>query len=179
MADVDHAILDDVAYIGLKNRGEYLRLYKCMENAADFETTLRAKLARSQTPKHAEQPNTKKKLREYLKTKTEALAKLFRYTIVTDFDNDHLLTVVDQGKYFVYFGAMTAALIHVACWLLIPMPDGHIDLTPESKPKIVFWVLHTSYAQELEALSDLEITPNANGAEEHVVLDLTDVQENP
>ena len=178
MGDVDDAILDDVAYIGLKNRGEYLRLYKCMENAAAFETILHEKLARSKTSTHEVKPNTKNKLREYLKIKTEALAKLFNYTIVTDFENDHLLTVAYQGKYFVYFGAMTATLIHVACWLLIPRRDGHIDLTSESKPKIVFWVLHTSYAQELEALSDLEMTPNANGGEDHPVLDLTDVPEN-
>ena len=84
MGDVDDAILDDVAYIGLKNHGEFLRLYKCMENAAAFETILHEKLARSKTSNHADTPNTKRKLRKYLKIKTEALAKLFNYTIVTD-----------------------------------------------------------------------------------------------
>jgi len=174
MADTQHAIQDEVAYIGLKNRGEHLRLYTCMQHAELFENSLYKKLARTKTPNHADKPNTKNELRKYLQDKVQLLANEFKYTVVTDFENDHLLRVFHDDKCFVYFGAMTKNLIHVACWLLIPMHDGEIDI--HAKPKIVFWVLHASYAQELEALSDLEMITTKIG-EEHKVLDLTDVTE--
>jgi hypothetical protein len=174
MADVGHAIQDEVAYIGLKNRGDHLRLHKCMEHAELFGNFLYEKLARTKTPNHDEKPNTKVELRKYLQEKVELLANEFKYTVVTDFAKDHLLRVFHQDKCFVYFGAMTENLIHVACWLLIPMHDGKID--KQAKPHIVFWVLHASYAQELEALSELELITTDQG-EQHAVLDLTDVRE--
>ena len=80
---------------------------------------------------------------------------------------------------FVYFGAMTAELIHVACWLRVPRIQSTDTLTGNPKvvvdtlnrPKIFFWVLHTSYAQELEALGEANEGVNMEAIKQH--LDLT------
>lgn len=148
------AVKDEVAYIGLKETDSHLQLYKCMMNTKDFQEPLNTKLTRLKTGTHDNVAGNKVALREYLKPILSNIAEHFGFTVVTDIDKDHLMTVQGKDALFVYFGAMTAKLIHVACWLQIPKSNGKIDQA--TNPKIFFWVLHTSYAQELEALGDLE-----------------------
>jgi hypothetical protein len=58
---------------------------------------------------------------------------------------------------------MTSQLVHVACWLRLQISGLKIDYT--AAPKIFFWVLHESYAQEIEALSELETMEKSNMVE--------------
>jgi hypothetical protein len=169
-------VQDQVSYIGLKDAGTHLQLYKCMTNYKAFEDALNAKLNRTKTAKHDNISNNKKELRTYLSTKVAALAQYLDFILVTDFDKDHLLTVPLQDVFFVYFGAMTKNLVHVACWLRLQKTNGKVDYA--KPPKIFFWVLHTSYAQELEELSTLESKPinNVPGGGDDVSKEL-DLQE--
>ena len=147
------AVEDNVAYIGLKDAGTHLQLYKCMKKHQEFEKGLHAKLGRAKQINHDENRNDKRILRDYLKTKLPRLQEYFGFTLVTDIEKDHLLTVRLNDGYFVYFGAMTTQLVHVACWLRLQISTKIDYSTP---PKIFFWVLHESYAQEIEALSEVE-----------------------
>ena len=152
---MDNHLQDAVAYIGWKETNELLRLYKWKEDKSiqDFNEKLHIKLSRSQRS-HPEQDITKKtNLRKYLNERVPPIVDFLKLTLVTNFDEDHLLTVRQTNAYFVYFGAMTKEYIHVACWLRIPLENKTI--AHGDSPKIFFWVLHTSYAQELEALGDL------------------------
>ena len=152
MADAD-AIADEVAYIGLKERADHLQLYASVQENG-FDAKVRAKLERTKTSSHAIEKK-KEKLRQYLEQKVPDIARILKLIVVTDFETDHLLTVQHENACSVYFGAITEEeLIHVACWLRIPMKQTTLIDTPH--PKILFWVLHTSYAQELEALGELE-----------------------
>ncbi len=158
------AVVDDnVAYIGLKDAGSHLQLYKCMIKHRGFEDGLQNKLARAKQSNHDENVHKKQNLREYLKQKLPKLEAYFGFTLVTDIENDHLLTVRVNDGYFVYFGAMTSQLVHVACWLRLQISEPNIDYT--KAPKIFFWVLHESYAQEIEALSELETMEKSNMVE--------------
>jgi hypothetical protein len=169
MANTQPTVQDDVAYIGLKEMDSHLQLYKCILDPKDFHEALFIKLNRKKTSTHDEITHNKQALRKYLKLKLDNITQNFGITLVTDIDHDHLLTVQDKDALFVYFGAMTAKLIHVACWLRIPKVDKKID---ESKnPKIFFWVLHTAYAQELEALGDFEDTGKDNSAYKKIDLE--------
>ena len=168
-------VQDQVSYIGLKDAGTHLQLYKCMTNYKAFEDALTGKLNRTKTAKHDNISNNKKELRDYLRTKVAALAQHLDFTLVTDFAKDHLLTVPLQDAFFVYFGAMTKNLVHVACWLRLQKTNSKVDYA--KPPKIFFWVLHTSYAQELEELSTLESKPtNVPGEGDDVSKEL-DLQE--
>jgi hypothetical protein len=146
-------IQDEVAYIGLKEREHHLQLYASTQEK-DFHDQVRQKLQRKK-PTSFDADKKKTKLRQYLQDKVPAIAASLKLTVVTDFETDHLLTVKRESTCFVYFGAMTQEeLIHVACWLRIPMTEGKVIDTVH--PQILFWVLHMSYAQELEALGELE-----------------------
>ena len=153
MADAD-AIADEVAYIGLKEGEKHLQLYASVQED-NFDKKVTEKLQRKK-PTSFDTDKKKKKLRQYLEQKVPDIARILKLIVVTDFKTDHLLTVKQENACFVYFGAITQEeLIHVACWLRIPMTkEKVIDTTPP--PQILFWVLHTSYAQELEALGELE-----------------------
>ena len=149
-------VRDDVAYIGLKEEYDHVLLYPCMQDQTkdDFNATLHEKLERQKRPSHAQEIAKNPNLRKYLLGKVQLIETELHLTMVTDFERDHLLTVNQQNALFVYFGAMTKALIHVACWLRIPKAAGKFD--GNALPQMFFWVLHTSYAQELEALGDLK-----------------------
>jgi hypothetical protein len=149
-----NAIKDGVAYIGWKESGPIMHLYKWKDEVAieDFQAELHKKLERKTRNQHAVDTTKKAVLRAYLNERVPPIAALLDITVVTDFKNDHLLTVKTHSAYFVYFGAMTKHFVHVACWLRIPLKNRAIDTI--DKPKIFFWVLHISYAQELEALGD-------------------------
>ena len=146
-------IQDEVAYIGLKEGDLHLQLYANIQEKG-FDAKVREKLERKKTNSF-DTDQMKPKLRQYLEEKVPAIATLLKLIVVTDFKTDHLLTVQQGNAWFVYFGAITQhELIHVACWLKIPMKTKEIDTA--TTPQIFFWVLHMSYAQELEALGDLE-----------------------
>ena len=150
----DDVIRDDVDYTAMKEEDDHVHLYACMLNAAEFKQALDQKLKRGKRTSH-DSEMSKQKLREYLTAHVPKIAAALNFTVVTDFKRDHLLTV--KGKktnvIFVYFGAMNEQLIYVACWLRIErQADKQID--KDHKPNIFFWVLHMSYAQELQALGD-------------------------
>jgi hypothetical protein len=171
MARVD-AIKDGVAYIGWKESGPIMHLYKWKDESAidDFQEQLHKKLERRRRNQHDEDTTKKAVLRAYLNERVPPIATLLDITVVTDFKNDHLLTVKTHSAYFVYFGAMTKHFVHVACWLRIPLKHGAIDNI--DKPKIFFWVLHISYAQELEALGDYT-KPGINMRQVRELLDVS------
>ncbi len=91
---------DNVAYIGLKDAGTHLQLYKCMSKHRAFENGLHAKLARARQTNHDENVNKKQTLRDYLKHKLPKLETYFGFTLVTDIEKDHLLTVRVNDGYF-------------------------------------------------------------------------------
>ena len=151
MGDVD-VIQDDVDYTSMKEDDDNVHLYACMLDATEFNKAVDEKLQRDKRTTHATD-RTKPKLRTYLSKHVPKIAKALNFTVVTDFQTDHLLTVKhkDPKVIFVYFGAMNKELIHVACWLRIERnADNKID--ENHNPNIFFWVLHMSYAQELQAL---------------------------
>ena len=151
----NHELKDGVAYIGWKETNTIVQLYKWtdIEAIKDFDQKLMRKLKRPKRTEHDDDTMSKPKMREYLQDRVPSIAQSLNLTLVTDFARDHLLTVKRDDAYFVYFGAMTKDYIHVACWLRVPLKHNTIDNA--EAPKIFFWVLHTSYAQELEALGDL------------------------
>ena len=151
MGDVD-VIQDDVDYTSMKEGDDHVNLYACMLDARDFNKAVDEKLQRDKRTTH-DTDRPKSKLRIYLSKHVPKIAEALNFTVVTDFQTDHLLTVKHKAKnvIFVYFGAMNKELIHVACWLRIERnADNKID--ENHKPNIFFWVLHMSYAQELQAL---------------------------
>jgi hypothetical protein len=171
-----HAVKEEVAYIGWKEKGDIMQLYTWRHEPAiqEFQAALHQKLERTRrkNPDAETDIKKKRKLREYLVKRVPLIAAELHVTVVTDFDKDHLLTVKANGAYFVYFGAMTKGYVHVACWLRIPLKYETID--EEVHPKIFFWVLHTSYAQELEALGDISKQGNIDMLKVRPLLDLTD-----
>ena len=170
-----HAVKEEVAYIGWKEKGDIMQLYTWRHEPAiqEFQAALHQKLERTRrkNPDAEADIKKKRKLREYLVKRVPLIAAELHVTVVTDFDKDHLLTVKANGAYFVYFGAMTKGYVHVACWLRIPLKHGTIDET--CNPKIFFWVLHISYTQELEALGEI----SKPGIDMKAVLRLLDVSE--
>ena len=165
-------ILDDVSYIGLTETDEHLKLYTCMQNAVEFRKSVLQKLKRSKRTNHANEIK-KSKMRAYLMYKVPEIVRCLNLTLVTNVLEDHLLTVRRDDAWFVYFGAMTAEFIHVACWLRVPRKnDGNINENDGIHPKTFFWVLHTSYAQELEALGEANEGIDVDTVKKH--LDLTD-----
>ena len=169
MADAD-AIADEVAYIGLKEGEHHLQLYASVQENG-FDAKVRVKLERKKTSSHATEKK-KEKLRQYLEQKVPDIARILKLIVVTDFKTDHLLTVKQENACFVYFGAITQEeLIHVACWLRIPTTQENV-IDTSKQAQILFWVLHTSYAQELEALGELE---GLQPAEISKSLDLTSI----
>ena len=174
----NHEILDDVSYMGLKDVEDHLQLYTCMHNSKAFKTAVLQKLKRNRREDHIRHIK-KNSLRGHLIGTVPAIAACLNLTVVTNFQTDHLLTVRQKEAWFVYFGAMTAELIHVACWLRVPRMQSTDGLTGRPKvvvdnlnsPKIFFWVLHTSYAQELEALGEANEGVNMEAIKQH--LDLT------
>jgi hypothetical protein len=145
------SVKSDVAYIAMREDHNTFHLYTCMQNAKVFNEILDAKLARATK---VDAPLTKAKLRNYLTTIVPDIVELLNVTLVTDLQKDHLLTSKNDKYYYVYFGAMSKTLIHVACWLRIPRgKDKQID--ESVKPKLFFWMLHQSYAQELQTLGDM------------------------
>lgn len=163
-----HEMLDDVSYMGLREEEDHLQLYTCMETAFQFQISMREKLQRPKRKNH-DTEITRSKLRGYLHYKVNEIAKSLNLIPVTNVAKDHLLTVRQKDAWFVYFGAMTAELIHVACWLRVPLKtDGSVNEL--INPKIFFWVLHTSYAQELEALGDLKTGLDMTTVKQHLIL---------
>ena len=144
-------VTDQVAYISLKEEENGIQMYICMKYSnTQFSEVLQQTLS-GDTTSHKTKIDAQE-LKKYLQENVVKIAKLLEVTVVTDFEKDMLLTVEDDTACFVYFGAMTKSLVHVAFWLRIPIQEKIID--ENAKPNIFFWVLHTSYAQELEALGD-------------------------
>ena len=148
----DGHVHDEVAYLAFKEVDLHVGLFECMSAADEFNKDLTEKLERATRSSINDKGNKRQLLRAYLIEKKQYIETILDFTIVTNFRSDPLLTLKDKHFMYVYFGAMTNLLISVACWLRIPMLNKQIDMDKEKKPEIFFWVLHTSYAQDLEAL---------------------------
>ena len=103
-------------------------------------------------------------VKTYFENHINKIAKVLQLTLITD-DRDDLLIVDGEREHYVYFGGMTATLVYIACWMVVPKDF-------EDKPKLLFWFLNTYYAQQLENLEDVPV--NANQLEE-----LTNLKESP
>jgi hypothetical protein len=121
----------------------------------------------------------KAKLHQYFNTHIDKIAGALELTPVTE-ASDKILFIATKARdhFFVYFGAMTAAMVHIACWMVVPAAalvsgaDAAIH-----KPRICFWMLNTFYAQQMAALEN-------NGDQKDIdkletVLDLSEGLEYP
>jgi hypothetical protein len=121
----------------------------------------------------------KAKLWEYFNTHIENIAVALELTPVTE-ASDKILFIPTKARdhFFVYFGAMTAAMVHIACWMVVP---AAALMSPEAavahKPRICFWMLNTFYAQQMAALENNGDTKDIDKLE--TVLDLSEGLEYP
>ena len=153
MADIH--VPEQVAYLAFnEGEGPHVHLFECMCPGDQFNNDLKEKLDTAKKSSIIDKGKSRPLLRAYLIEKKAGIESILNFTIVTNFRSDPLLTLKDGHFMYVYFGAMTKLLISVACWLRIPMKDKVIDRTEENKPEIFFWVLHRSYAQDLEGLGE-------------------------
>jgi hypothetical protein len=155
MADV---LQDAVEFTTIKEEKNNVVLYQCMKDAKKFMHKIDLKLKRGKKSTH-DSLIKQKALRPYLTDLVPKIADVMKFTVVTDFGKDHLLTVTqDDAKFtFVYFGAMNEELTYVACWLRIPLGlDKKPKTVEEQRPNIFFWVVHSQYTQALEGLGEAE-----------------------
>jgi hypothetical protein len=130
---------------------------------------------------HAKQVHAaeKVKLREYFNTHIEKIAGALELTPVTE-ASDKFLFIPTKARdhFFVYFGAMTAAMVHIACWMVVPAAAlVSVQAAAAHKPRICFWMLNTFYAQQMAALENNGDTKDIDKLEE--VLDLSEGLEYP
>jgi len=96
------------------------------------------------------------KLQEYFNTHIEKIAAALKLTPVTE-SSDKILFIKTKARdhFFVYFGAMTETMVHIACWMVVPAAAlvSGAD-TANHKPRICFWMLNTFYAQQMTALEN-------------------------
>ena len=121
----------------------------------------------------------KAKLQDYFNKHIEKIAKALKLTTVTE-EGDNILFIPTKSRdhFFVYFGAMTESMVHIACWMVVPKDAlGKAADDDAHKPRICFWMLNTSYAQQMAALEDGGGQKNIDDLEE--VLDLSEGLEYP
>ena len=158
MADMADALKDDVEFTTMKEEDGHVLLYQCMKATTEFMQKIDLKLKKGKKRTH-DSLIKQKALRPCLTDLVPKIARVLKFTVVTDFGKDHLLTVTqDDAKFtFVYFGAMNEELTYVACWLRIPLGlDKKPKTVEEQRPNIFFWVVHSQYTQALEGLGEAE-----------------------
>jgi len=147
--------MDAVAFIGLKEEHNALKFYSCMQKNNDFKDAIQTKLANTSSNRGTDS-RLVRNVRTYLQEKVPLIVHdLNLKMVVTDLTSDRLLTIkVDNSSkhIFVYFGALTKAWIHVACWLRLDVDNDKIT---NERAKLFFWMMEQSYAQPAEALASV------------------------
>ena len=116
----------------------------------------------------------KTELQRYFKAHIKGIADALQLTPVTE-EGDHILFIPTKSRdnFFVYFGAMTKSMVHIACWMVVPTEAlGEAADAGAHKPRICFWMLNTSYAQQMAALENDGEEKNIDKLEQ--VLDLSE-----
>jgi hypothetical protein len=123
-----------------------------------------------------EHATDKKALQEYFKTHIKGIEEALHLKTVTEAD-DNILFIATKARdhFFVYFGAMSDSMVHIACWMVVPKTALGAPADRAHRPKICFWMLNTSYAQQM---ADLE-TGDKDIEELENVLDLSEGLEYP
>ena len=138
-----------------------------------FEDRLAAAIAGGGTPETIELDTDRRILTQYFNTHMPLIAAALQLKPVTE-ESDHHLFIPTPSKdhVFMYFGAMTASMVHVACWIVVPKGAWEAATSAAAvkvpNPRICFWLLNTSYAQQLAGLG---VAINIDALEK--VLDLT------
>jgi len=97
-------------------------------------------------------------LTNYFKFHMPPIAKALGLTPVTEVIDNLLFLTTKTGNVWMYFGAMTASMVHIACWMVVPKAaleaQTALNTMVAPNPKICFWLLNTSYAQQLAGLEN-------------------------
>ena len=126
-------------------------------NKNRFEAKLEAVIADGGNPDTIASDIDRRIIKRYFKEHMPAIAAALQLTPVTE-EIDHPLFIQTTSKdhVFMYFGAMTASMVHIACWIVVSKDALEAYALAASveapKPKICFWLLNTSYAQQLAGL---------------------------
>ena len=169
--------MDPMTFIGLKQEHDgKLQFYACMADG-EFASVIEQKMENTSTARGKDNAMVAN-VRNYLLEKVPLIAAQLKLKVVTDLQTDRLLTIrqASSSYVFVYFGAVTADWIHVACWLRIELDGDIISKSRKSPAKLFFWMMGRSYTQPAEALSKLVGTSSGELAN---LLDLTEGIEYP
>jgi hypothetical protein len=152
---------------------------KILREARKFDPNQSAKVNKIVSDAKQVHATDKAKLQQYFKTHIEKIAAALKLTPVTE-SSDNILFIATKKRdhFFVYFGAMTETMVHIACWMVVP---ADALMSPEAavahKPRICFWMLNTFYAQQMAALENNGDTKDIDKLE--TVLDLSEGLEYP
>jgi hypothetical protein len=94
-------------------------------------------------------------LRTYFRGHVQSVADNLSLKLVTDPQQAAPLMVPLDDKTFVYFGAMTASCVHIACWLVLTADDM------SAAPSVCCCFLSSSYTQKSDELGEIEIADEA------------------
>ena len=179
--DASHPSIDLYAWDeGHKARFEARLEKKILRVARKFEFWQSAQVSKVVNTAKDKHDRVKSALQQYFKAHIKGIAQALKLTSVTE-ESDHILFIPTKTRehFFVYFGAMTESMVHIACWMVVPAaalgPVG--DTAP--KPRICFWMLNTSYAQQMSALESEGDKDKLDIDELEKVLDLSEGLEYP
>jgi hypothetical protein len=152
---------------------------KILREARKFDSNQSAKVNKIVSDAKRDHAAEKAKLQQYFNTHIKNIAEALELTPVTE-ASDNILFIPTKARdhFFVYFGAMTATMVHIACWMVVPETAL---VSPEAaaahKPRICFWMLNTFYAQQMTALENEGDTKDIDKLDE--VLNLSEGLEYP
>ena len=149
---------------------------KLLRQARKFKFDAAGEVTARVDAKKAEHAADKKALQEYFNKHIKGIEEALHLKTVTE-ATDNILFIATKARdhFFVYFGAMSDTMVHIACWMVVPKTALGAPADGMHRPKICFWMLNTSYAQQM---ADLE-TGEKDIAELERVLDLSEGLEYP
>ncbi len=149
---------------------------KLMRRARAFKFDVAGEVTARVDAAKREHASDKKALQQYFSTHIKGIEEALNLTTVTE-ATDHILFIATKPRddFFVYFGAMSESMVHIACWMIVPKTALGAPADGTHRPKICFWMLNTSYAQQM---ADLE-SGERDIAELERVLDLSEGLEYP
>jgi hypothetical protein len=100
---------------------------------------------------HADTTTGQEESRTYFRENVGKMAENLSLTLVTDAAQDPALVVPMDGKMFVYFGAMAASCVHLACWLVLD--PGEL----KKPPGVCCCFLNSSFTQKSDVLTSTHI----------------------
>jgi hypothetical protein len=129
---------------------------KILREARKFDWNESAQVTKVVSVAKRDHAVEKSKLQQYFAKNIPGIAAALKLTPVTE-SSDNILFIATKKRdhFFVYFGAMTETMVHIACWMVVP---ADALMSPEAavahKPRICFWMLNTFYAQQMTALEN-------------------------